>query len=59
MENVSIYNNGIKFLLVLIDIFVCKTTKRQKSVTVMEALKTIFKDQRLLDLTKEENSNPT
>ena len=26
MENVSKYNNGIRFLLVLIDIFVCKTT---------------------------------
>jgi hypothetical protein len=25
MENVSKYNNGIRFLLVLIDIFVCKT----------------------------------
>jgi len=26
MENVSKYNNGIRFLLVLIDIFVCKIT---------------------------------
>lgn len=47
MENVSKYNNEIEFLLVLIDIFsiylVVRPLKDEKSVTVMEALKSIFK----------------
>lgn len=46
MENVSKYNNGIKFLLILIDIFsrylIVRPLKDKKSDTVAKALKNIF-----------------
>lgn len=47
MENISKYNNGIKFLLILIDIFsrflIVKPLKdKKKSDTVAKALKSIF-----------------
>ena len=48
MENVAQYNSGIKFLLVLIDIFsrflIVKPLKDKKSATVANALKSIFQN---------------
>lgn len=46
MENISKYNNGIKFLLILIDFFsrflIVKPLKDKKNDTVAKALKSIF-----------------
>lgn len=46
MENVAKYNDGVQFLLVLIDIFsrflIVKPLTNKKSVTVANALKSIF-----------------
>ena len=48
MENISKYNDDVKFLLILIDIFsrflTVRPLKDKKSATVAEALKTVFKN---------------
>ena len=46
MENVASYNSGIKFLLVLVDVFsrflIIRSLKDKKSSTVVNALKNVF-----------------
>ena len=48
MENVSKYNDGVKYLLVVIDIFsrflMVKTLKDKKSATVAKGLKELFRE---------------
>jgi len=48
IENIAKYNDGIKFLLILIDIFsrflIIKPLKNKKSLTVANALKLIFEN---------------